>query len=129
MQGSNSRHAVPSVAICSMLPRPNCSQRVSPDPKKNDKVKQLPNPTSTKEVHQFLGLASYYRRFIKDFLSIATPNSQRNILYFAGPQNAKKPLTTSSNPCSCSKPFILDIDANDTGIGLGAVLFWVQGSA
>jgi len=49
------------------------AQGVSPDPEKTDKVKQWPNPTTTKEVQQFLGLASYYRKFVKDFSSIAVP--------------------------------------------------------
>ena len=32
-----------------------------------------PTPTSQMEVQQFLGLASYYRRFVKDFAAIAKP--------------------------------------------------------
>ena len=46
---------------------------VSPDPQKTEKVKQWPTPKSTKEVQQFLGLASYYRRFVKNFASVAAP--------------------------------------------------------
>ena len=40
-------------------------------PKKVDKVWDWPIPTNTKEVHSFLGLASYYWRFIPKFAKIA----------------------------------------------------------
>ena len=46
---------------------------VAADPRKIEKVANWPEPTSTREVQQFLGFASYYRRFIKDFAQIAKP--------------------------------------------------------
>ena len=46
---------------------------VAPDPEKVEKVKNYPVPTNPTEVRQFLGLASYYRRFMKDFARIAKP--------------------------------------------------------
>ena len=46
---------------------------IAADPEKTATVKTWPTPTSTKEVQQFLGLANYYRRFIKDFAQIAKP--------------------------------------------------------
>ena len=48
-------------------------ERVSPNPEKVEKVKNYPVPTNPTEVRQFLGLASYYRRFMKDFAKIAKP--------------------------------------------------------
>ena len=36
-------------------------------------ISKLPSPTNVKNVRQFLGHASFYRRFIKDFLKIAKP--------------------------------------------------------
>jgi hypothetical protein len=44
-----------------------------PDPEKTLAISDFSNPTSIKDVRAFLGLAGFYRRYIKDFSSIATP--------------------------------------------------------
>ena len=44
---------------------------IKPNPDKVEKVKNWPIPKNLKELHSFLGLALYYRRFIKDFAKIA----------------------------------------------------------
>ncbi|XP_046484824.1 uncharacterized protein [Neodiprion pinetum] len=49
---------------------------VKPDPKKIEAVKKFPVPKTTKNVKEFLGLAGYYRRFIKNFAKIAKPLSE-----------------------------------------------------
>ena len=36
-------------------------------------VLSWPQPKNVKDVRKFLGLANYYRRFIKDFARIARP--------------------------------------------------------
>ena len=46
---------------------------VSPNPEKIEKVRDWPTPTNSKEVHSFIGLASYYRRFIPNFAKWAGP--------------------------------------------------------
>ena len=43
---------------------------ISANPKKVEKLQDWPTPTNTKEVHSFLGLASYYWRFIPKFAKI-----------------------------------------------------------
>jgi hypothetical protein len=43
------------------------------DPEKIYIITQIIIPSSQKEVHNFLGHASYYRRFILNFTSLATP--------------------------------------------------------
>ena len=46
---------------------------ISPNPEQVEKVKTWPTPKSTKEVHSFIGLASYYHRFIPQFTKWAGP--------------------------------------------------------
>ena len=46
---------------------------IRPDPSKINAVKEFPIPRCTKDVRSFLGLANYYRRFIKNFAVIALP--------------------------------------------------------
>ena len=46
---------------------------MAPDQSKVESIIQWPRPSNQNEVKQFLGLAGYYRRYIKDFAYIANP--------------------------------------------------------
>jgi hypothetical protein len=104
---------------------------INPDPDKISAIENHPVPTNLRELRQFLGLASYYRKFIFEFAKIAAPLNQlmkKEITYQwnAEHQNAfeylKKRLTTApilAHP-DFSKPFIIMTDAS--ALGLGAVL-------
>jgi len=46
---------------------------IRPNPKKITAILNFPIPKSTKEIKQFLGLAGFYRKFIKDFARITKP--------------------------------------------------------
>nr|GFA62871.1 putative reverse transcriptase domain-containing protein [Tanacetum cinerariifolium] len=75
------------------------SQDIHVDPAKIESVKDWASPKSPTEIHQFLGLAGYYRRFIEGFSKLA------------------KPMTKLTQK---NEDFIVYCDASNKG--LGAVL-------
>ena len=104
---------------------------IQPDPGKIDKVKNFPTPTNVTELRGFIGLASYYHRFIKEFASIVEPMHRllrKDIPYIWNEdcQKAfeilKEKLTTAPILIypDFAKPFILHTDASY--LGLGAIL-------
>ena len=101
-------------------------------------MKDFPEPTDVNKVRQFLGLASYYRRFIPRFAKIANPLhalTKKNVQFqwTTKCQEAfdklKQLLTTApvlSYPqFGANTEFILETDASISG--LGAVLGQMQG--
>ena len=101
---------------------------ISTDPVKIDKKARWPTPQSAKDVQQFLSLAGYYRRFVRDFSTITKP------LHCLTEKTARFEWTTGCEEafqilrqrlCSVpvlgfpnfDKPFKLDTDASNTGIG------------
>ena len=101
---------------------------VSTDPGKIEVVRSWPTPRNVQDVRSFLGLASYYRRFVADFASIAQPlhklTEKKTPFQWTGEcQQAfevlKQKLTTAPVLVypDLTKPFILDTDACDRGIG------------
>lgn len=47
--------------------------KVSTDPRKIQAVMEWPEPTNVRQLRGFLGLAGYYRRFIKGFGELTRP--------------------------------------------------------
>ena len=108
---------------------------VATDHTKTEKVATWPEPKTLAEVQGFLGLASYYRRFIKNFAAIAKPlhrltGKGHEFCWTEACADAfkelKHRLTTAPFLAfpDYNLPFILDTDA--TGTGIGAVLSQVQ---
>ena len=104
------------------------AQGIAPDPDKTDTVNLWLIPQSAKEVQQFLGLTNYYRRFIKDFASLAKPPhrlTKKGRVFTWTPEsdlgfNALKQKLTSAPILALpnwSKPFLLDTDVSETAIG------------
>jgi hypothetical protein len=96
-----------------------------------DKVKDVLDwmpPTSVTQVHSFLGLAGYYRRFIPNFSKILKPITEllkkgNKYIWSKDCNEAfltlKKLLTISlvlAQP-NISKPFDVYCDASSTGLG------------
>ena len=46
---------------------------IRPDSSKTAAVAEYPTPKDTKQLKQFLGLANYYRHFVKQYATIAEP--------------------------------------------------------
>ena len=46
---------------------------IKPLPEKLESIKEMPPPTTPKEVKQFLGLIGYYRKFVPRFADVARP--------------------------------------------------------
>ena len=104
---------------------------ISTNPKKIDSVKNWPKPVTVKQVRSFLGLCSYYRKFILNLSSIAKPLTRLTekdikIVWSSDCDQAFENLKTSlvNTPVlvypDLTKPFILDTDTS--GVGIGAVL-------
>nr|GFA51183.1 putative reverse transcriptase domain-containing protein [Tanacetum cinerariifolium] len=49
------------------------AEGITMDPAKVEAITKWPRPTSVTEVRSFLGLASYYRRFVEGFSRLALP--------------------------------------------------------
>ena len=108
---------------------------VKPDPEKVERVQSWPTPSSVTEVRSFLGLCSYYRRFIRGFSTIAAPLNKllEKSTKFEWTENCQiafdnlKCVLVSDHVMAYPDDhglFILDTDASATGIG--AVLSQVQ---
>ena len=127
---------------------------MSPDPDKVSVLKNFPPPTCDFELNSFLGLASYFRRFIKDFAKLSAPlRSISSKVKQKGKRRRKKPTQAEATEFlsrwteDCTKafellkdkltsppvlgfpifgqPFLLEIDASFDG--LGAILSQKQG--
>ena len=109
------------------------AQGIEPDPVKTERIKDYPVPTDVTEVRKFLGLASYYRRFVPKFASIAAPIhalTKKNMPFqwTAECESAfgQLKLALSTSPVLVyprfgpGQDFILETDAST--IGLGAIL-------
>ncbi|WVZ49842.1 hypothetical protein U9M48_001168, partial [Paspalum notatum var. saurae] len=104
---------------------------VAVDPSKVEDVLNWKQPQTVTEIRSFLGLAGYYRRFIKDFSKIAKPMTaltQKNAKFAWSSKceeafGTLKTLLTSAPVLAqpdITKPF--DVYCDASGSGLGCVL-------
>ena len=112
---------------------------IETDPEKTRAVDEWPTPENLTELQSFLGLASYYRRFIVDFSIVAEPLyrlSKKGVKFQWVPEQGrafeelKHHLTSAPVPAypdfsPGSETFVLDTDASQR-LEIGAVLLQVQ---
>ncbi|GJU31132.1 reverse transcriptase domain-containing protein [Tanacetum coccineum] len=102
--------------------------RIEVDKAKVDVIAKLPHPTTVKGVRSFLGHASFYRRFIKDFSKISRPMThllEKNTPFIFSDEciqafeTLKKKLTEAPILIApdWDLPFELMCDASDFAIG------------
>ena len=111
------------------------SEGVAPDEKKVQSILNYPEPRNQKELSSFLGLAGYYRKFVRAFADMAHPLTsltRKDAEWKWGDE--QKDAFNRIKCCLTSKPilrypdftrdFIVHTDAS--GYGIGAVLAQMQ---
>ncbi len=103
-------------------------EEVEVDPMETASVQDWPTPRTVKDLRAFLGLASYYLRYIPKFASVAMPlmgltKKDAKLIWDDDCDQAflalKKALVQPPVLAYPTRegPFILSTDANDTGMG------------
>eukprot|EP00833_Pecoramyces_ruminatium_P011005 jgi/Orpsp1_1/1185037/evm.model.c7180000092080.1 len=103
-------------------------QSIKTDPKKIESVAKWPEPKNLKQVQSFLGFCNYYRRFIKNFSSVANPlfKLTRKNVVFSWDDGCKQAFNTLKTLLTTApvlllpepgKPFILETDASHFALG------------
>jgi len=101
---------------------------IQPNPKNVEIIDNYPIPSNQKELHSFIGLASYFRRFIPNFALLAQPLYKllkKNVIYEFGEEQLKsfdniksklntQPFLSIYDP---NAPTELHCDASNQGYG------------
>lgn len=110
-------------------------QGLQTNPDKITAIENFPVPTTTTEIKRFLGLVGWYRRFIKDFSTLAAPINSllhgrkkgQPIVWNAEADEAfgKLKLCLISAPVLASPDFskTFHIQCDASNVGVGAVLY------
>ena len=103
---------------------------MKPRPGKVEQIIQAARPVTKKEVRSFIGLLSYYRKFVPNFAVLAAPltdltkkGAPNTVQWGASQEQAfrtlkarleSQPILNLPDP---EKPYILATDASDVGVG------------
>lgn len=101
---------------------------IKTDPDKVSAIRNISVPSKVKELQSFLGLAGWYRRFLKDYSALTAPltdlcRKNKEFVWTPEAQKAfelvKEKLTTAPLLVTpdFTRPFIISCDACKTGIG------------
>lgn len=108
------------------------------DPEKVNAITDWPTPKTVKQIRQFLGVASWYRRFIKDFAATATPLTaltRKNAKWSWDKEQQRafeqlKTSLTTAPVLACpdfTRQFCLQTDASTAGIGAVLTQYFPEG--
>ena len=104
---------------------------INPDPAKIQAVEEFPRPMKVKDIQGFIGLCSYYRKFIPEFAEKARPLTsltKSTVIFDWGDEQEDSYVHLKQSLASCARlshpdytrTMIIHPDAS--GYGLGAVL-------
>jgi len=103
---------------------------VAPDPEKIKAITEWPQPQSLTTLRAFLGLIGFYRKFVRDYTTLAAPLT--DLLHcqkFTWPHTTQQAFTTVKTKLAkvpnlhlpdFTQPFVVDTDAS--AVAVGAVL-------
>ncbi|KRY08491.1 Retrovirus-related Pol polyprotein from transposon 17.6 [Trichinella patagoniensis] len=107
---------------------------IGTETEKTAAVQQWPLPRCVREVLQFLGLASYYRRLVRNFAGVANPlhGLTKKVEKWHWDQNEEDSLNLLKRALvsplilghpNLDRPFLLDVDASEDADPRGRVAF------
>ncbi|UYV65636.1 hypothetical protein LAZ67_3004918 [Cordylochernes scorpioides] len=111
------------------------SKGIYPDPEKIEAIAKFPTPKSITEVRSFIGLCSYYRRFIENFAEKAAPlhevlKKDNKFMWNSDQQDAfdslKKALMSEPVLAYFEEQLPTELHTDASGYGIGAVLVQIN---